>query len=169
MGKSLTLMNIIDFRKELIKITLEALDKPFDEWITFNDSLHTRIIDNNTNPNFQIKLLDNELPVLECSLDETYLLVTTERVISITNSLNDEVFIDEIGGFSYKDDALNYKTSNEYSKVSKINIIKRDGNTLSLFTDSYYPFYFTNILIRNILSHKKYNKWYINPREKYVK
>ncbi len=157
-------MNTFDFKRELISISLKALNKPFDEWITFNDTLNTNIIEGDYQ-NAKIKFQENELPILECCLDNTYLLVTTERIVSVLNNLTDEVFIDFIEGFSYEDDFVNYKkVDNRYPKVNKITVVKKNGECMSFFVDSYYPFYFVNILIRNLLSYKKYKKWFISPK-----
>lgn len=34
-----------EFRREVIRVTLKAIDKPPIAWITFNDALHTKILE----------------------------------------------------------------------------------------------------------------------------
>jgi len=160
-------MDVEEFRNEIIKVTSAALDKPFEEWITFNNKLNTKII-NGPYPNLRVVLLNNELPILECNLEDSYLLITTERIVAEINGIADEVFIESIEGFSNKNDALNYKkTENGYPSLNKIALLKQDENILEFFIDSYYPAHFAIMLLQNLRSHKRYKKWYLNPKKKY--
>lgn len=160
-------MDIVEFRNEIVRVTSAAIDKPFTEWITFNNTINTKII-NGPYSNLQIELLKNELPILECNLDDSYLLITTERIVAKINGSTDEVFIELIEGFSNKNDDLNYKrTENGYPKLNKMALLIEDGNIFEFFIDSYYPANFAVILIQNLRSYKRYNKWYLNPKKKY--
>lgn len=160
-------MDVEEFRNEVIKVTSAALDKPFNEWITFNNTLNTKII-NGPYPDLRVVLLKNEMPILECNLDDSYLLITTERIVAEINGIPDEVFIESIEGFSNRNDVLNYKkTESGYPKLNKIALLMKDENILEFFIDSYYPAHFAIILIQNLRSYKIYNKWYLNPKKEY--
>lgn len=151
--------------KELaVQITLKSMDREMSDWITFNDQLHTKIVKDDYVPQ-KTMLIDYELPIMECDLIDSYFLVTTERIISIIKSSYDEVFFKDIQKVSNEYEAENYKlTDGKYPKTNIIAVKKNNNEILLAYIDSYYPAYFSKILIYNLFSYKTLGKWYVNPK-----
>lgn len=160
------MMEVEKFRDEVIEVTQRAVDRKPEEWITFNDTLNTKII---RDCKFQskIKLNVDELPILECSLDGAYLLVTTDRIVSVMENYYDEVYFECMDRFLNEFEEDNYKKIDDrYPKIHKIAIRKKDGSKLFYLIDSYYPSAFAKILIQNLSSYKSYGRWFLNPDRK---
>lgn len=156
-------MNAQQFRAAVLDVSLKAIDKSPDEWVTFNDALHTRVIEDIYIPD-KVTLVVDELPILECDLVDNYLLITTERIICVSNDAYEEVYIDKIEKIVNDYEALNYtKINGQYPETNKVALLKRDGSKLTFLIDSYYPAFFSKILIQNILSYKVKGDWYLNP------
>lgn len=163
------MMSPQEFRREVIRVTLKAIDKPPIAWITFNDTLHTKILEVEEGISKEnIELIENELPILECDMEKAYLLITTDRVISILDNVCHSTLIKDIQKFSNERESENYKkVAGKYPPTHSVTIIKKNGNEVSFLIDSHHPSYFVKILIYNILSFKEHNKWFINPRRNY--
>lgn len=156
-------MNLERFRDDVLDVTLKAIDEEPDAWITFNDSLHTRIIRNDYKPKL-VSIEKYELPILECDLNDSYLLVTTNRVICILHNQYSDMVFEEMDRFKNDYEALNYqKVEGKYSKINKIAIQKKNGLTFIFLIDSHHPAFFVKLLIYNIFSYKVYGHWYLNP------
>lgn len=152
-------------KNDAINLSIKSLDKPPEKWETFNDKLNTKIIYDNAYSKKEINLFPGELPILECVLEQSYLLITTDRIISIIENIQKSILIDKIDKFSNDYENQNYKLVNaKYPKIHKILIKTIDGNELLFFIDSYYPSTFAKTLIYNLLSYKKFGYWYVNPR-----
>lgn len=156
-----------EFKDKVLQVTRKAIDKLPSDWITFNDKLNTRIVSEKL-PASQVNLLEDELPILECDLEKSYLLITTKRICSIIEGGYDDLVFEDMDKFLSDYVSENKRIINGfYPKTNKHAIRKKDGSKLIFCIDSYEPAYFTNILIRNILSYKRSNKWYLNPSQKY--
>lgn len=168
MGKSFTLivMNIKEFKDNAIEISLKCVDKAPKDWLTFNDKINTQLLDDSYESKF-VLLEKNELPILDCSLNNSYLLVTTERVISIIDDNYDEIYSKDFEGLCNDYEKFNYQNEdNQHPKTNFICIKKNDKAKLLVIIDSYYPSFFTKILICNILLYKKEGRWFLNPSKK---
>jgi hypothetical protein len=134
------------------------------DWITFNDKLNIKLLADNYLPSM-IRLDLNELPIVGCDLGDSYFLITTERVISIIENSYDEVYFSDMNKFSSEYETENYRQVNgKYPKVSIIAIEKKNKNILLLRVDSYYPAYFSKMLLYNIFSYKTLGRWFIEPK-----
>jgi hypothetical protein len=140
------------------------MDKKMSDWITFNDKLNTKILEDDYLP-LKTILINYELPIMECNLIDSYFLVTTERIISIINNSYDEVFFKDMQKLSNEYEAENYRVTNgKYPKTNIIAVKKNNNEVLIAYVDSYYPAYFSKMLISNVFSYKTLHKWFINPR-----
>lgn len=159
-------MNALQFRKAVLDVTLKGIDQGPDSWVTFNDSLHTRITEAGYVPDIVV-LGDDELSILECSLKENYVLITTDRVICISSEVYEEMYIRDMEKFLNDYEAANYtKVDGKYPKTNKVAIQKIDGSVFMFVIDSHHPAFFSKVLIYNIFSYKKKGRWYLNPSEK---
>lgn len=166
MGKSFTLvMKAKEFKKEVLEITLKCVDRKPEDWTTFNDKMHTIFLQDDYIPT-KVSLLSNELPILECDLYDSYLLVTSDRVISIINNKYDEIYPNDFYELCNDYEKFNYKKEGDHPKINIICIQKIDGFKVLLKIDSHYPAFFTKILIYNIMLYKKEGRWFLNPTKK---
>ena len=143
------------FRKEVLTRTLSLVDKPYKEWRTYNQKINTILFFDNENINSSLSLSENELPLLECKLKNSYVLITTNRVVSILGTEIDEILISTISHFGNEFENENLKVVN--GKGPKINIIvlvNSKEEKLIFKIDSLYPAYFSKILIHNLISIK---------------
>ncbi|MCY1660765.1 hypothetical protein [Chryseobacterium sp. SL1] len=149
-----------------MEITLRCIDKKPEDWHTFNDKMYTKIVDNNYKST-KVYLLPNELPILECDLNDSYLLVTSNRVISMINNNFYEIYPNDFYELCNDYEKFNYKKEGyDHPKTNIICIEKVDGRKVLLKVDSDYPSFFTKILIYNIMLYKKEGRWYLNPSKK---
>ena len=152
------------FKELAIQITLKSMDRKLSDWITFNDKLNTKIVEDNYLP-LNIIMIDNELPIMECDLVDSYFLITTERIISIINGFYNELFFKDMQKLSNEYEFENYKlTDGKYPKINIIAVKKNNNEILLAHVDSYYPAYFSKMLICNLFSYKTLNKWFVNPK-----
>ncbi|MFD2920701.1 hypothetical protein ACFS6H_13335 [Terrimonas rubra] len=159
-------MMVEQFRNAVLSVTLKAIDKEPDSWTTFNDALHTRII-KGAYLSDEVELKSSELPILECRLANSYLLITTERVISILNTVYKEMYINEVEKFLNDYEALNYaKKNGQYPGTNRVAIRRIDGAVLEYIIDSHHAAFFSKILIYNIFSYKTKGYWYLDPAKK---
>ena len=158
-------MEIYEFRNEIIKETLKDLDRPPQQWSVFNDILHTKIGED-IPPISRVILQDNELPILECALKKSYLLITTSRVVSIVDSKYDEISLEQINDEyvdrEYYNKIFDGKVS-KYPKTGKLIIQKKDGTNLLTIIDSYYPLAFARNLISIIIFYVRYRNSHTLP------
>lgn len=156
-------MNAKEFKDKVLEVSLKCIDKEPKDWLTFNDCMNTVLVDDNYQSEF-VLLEKNELPILECSLDSSCMLVTTERVISIIDSHYDEVYSKDFEELCNDYEKFNYKTENDqHPKTNFICIKKTNKTKLLAIIDSYYPAFFSKMLICNALLFKKEGRWYLNP------
>lgn len=151
-----------EFKKKVLEITLRSVDRKPKNWTTFNDKMHTILLEDNYIPT-KASLLSNELPILECDLHDSYLLVTSHRVISIINNKYDEIYPNDFHELCNDYEKFNYKKEGDHPKTNIICIQKMDGFKVLLKIDSNYPAFFTKILIYNIMLYKKEGRWFLNP------
>ncbi|MEE6128239.1 hypothetical protein V2E39_12675, partial [Chryseobacterium arthrosphaerae] len=59
-----------------------------------------------------------------------------------------------------------FKENNQYPKTNFICIEKTDKSKLLAIIDSYYPAFFSKMLICNVLLYKKEGRWFLNPSKK---
>lgn len=158
-------MTLEEFKTEALKVTLKSVDKLPEDWETFNDKLNTRIIYDDFDARSGIELLEHELLLLDCELEKSYVLITTERVISIIDHVYDDVLIEQIDKVLIDPESKNFKkVDNKYPKEHLIAVKNKAGKKLMFLIDSYYPSAFAINLIYNVLSYKTLGRWYINPK-----
>lgn len=160
-------MKSLEFKLEAIKVTLKAMDNSPDKWMTFNDKIHTYIIDK-IQMKSGVQLFSSEVPILECVLENDFLLITTERLVSSLFNNHYEMYIKEVIGFS--NEFVKENNTKIDGKLPKTNImvVKGNENKKLLFKiDSYHPAYFVKILIYNLSSYIRYGSWYLNPSKTY--
>ena len=159
-------MNTKEFKDKALEISLKCVDKEPSDWLTFNDNINTKLLDDNYESKF-VLLDENELPILDCSLNNSYLLVTTERVISIIDNNYDEVYSKDFEGLCNDYEKFNYKGENNQNPKTNFICIKKTNKTkLLAVIDSYYPTFFSKMLICNVLLYKKEGRWFLNPSKK---
>lgn len=155
-----------EFKKEVLEITLRCVDRKPEDWLTFNDKMNAKLVEDNYTP-AKVLLLKNEVPILECELNDSYLLVTSNRVISIINEKYDEVYPNNFCELCNDYEKFNYKKEEgDHPKTNIICVEKTDTSKLLIKIDSYYPAFFTKILIYNIMIYKKEGRWFLNPSKK---
>lgn len=157
----INIMNTKEFKDKAIEISLKCLDKEPKDWLTFNDKMNTQLLDDSYKSKF-VLLEKNELPILNCSLNNSYLLVTTERVISIIDNKYGEVYSKDFEGLCNDYEKFNYENS-QHPKTNFICVEKTNKAKLLVITDSYYPAFFAKMLICNVLLYKKEGRWFLNP------
>ncbi|MDR6528461.1 hypothetical protein J2787_003898 [Chryseobacterium rhizosphaerae] len=156
-------MEAKEFKSLVLEVTLKCVDRRPEDWFTFNDKMNTHFVQDNYQPQ-NIRMDKDELPIIECDLDDSYFLITTDRIISINDGIFDSVNFFNMFDFCGTNEKLNYRNTNEeLPKVDTLCIKKVDGGKLIAKIDSHYPAFFTKILIYNILVYKKEGRWYLNP------
>ncbi|MBK1897373.1 hypothetical protein [Chryseobacterium paridis] len=159
-------MEAKEFKNLVLEVTLKSVDRKPTDWITFNDKMNTQLV-NDSYEAEKVRLCKKELPIIECNLDNSYFLVTTDRIISIINNEFDEMNIINMVDYCNEYERLNYKQPNgEYPKVNFLCIEKKDGTKFIAKIDSHYPAFFTRILIYNIFLYKTEGRWFLNPPKK---
>lgn len=150
------------FAKEAIDRTSRFIDKAEEDWITFNDKINTRIIHKENEMKVKIDLLEEEIPLFECILSDSFVLISTKRLVSKLNDIYDEIFIKEITGLNDEFEKLNYNLNG--AKQPKTHLISVQGinnNNVVFKIDSYYPAFFARILIYNLSCYSRTKKWYL--------
>lgn len=164
MEENIRLMKTKEFKNKVVEVTLKSMNKNPLEWVTFNDGLNSKIIDDDY-VNLDFTLLNEELPIFECKLIDSQVIITTERIISTVKGKYDELLIEQISDFLDDYGSENFKPKNGlYPKTNKFAILKKNEEKLIYIVDSLYPSYFANMLIKNIFSFKQSGQWFINPK-----
>lgn len=158
-------MNAEELRSKAVSATLRTMDKPPKSWVTHNDRMNSEIV---SSSNFKSKalfeLLENELPIFQCDLMDSVALITTRRAVSFSKGQTDYVFFEDFVELSNDCSKENFKKTNgRLPKTQRLCIEGRMGNRVDLIIDSYYPFYFARVLLRNLVSVINHKKWYLNP------
>ena len=159
-------MNSEIFKKEAIQKTLLLINEPPKNWKTFNDQLHTHIIEDDFQMTSDVSLKTNELPVLECILDDSFMLITTDRLISKIENNYQEIQLREIVdlGNDYEND--NHRIiDGKLPKINIITVIDKNDKKLAFKIDSYYPAHFVRTLLINMSHYLKHGKWFWSPRQ----
>ena len=84
------------------------MDKQPNEWITFNDNLNTKLL-LDIYYSEKVTLIDDELPIMKCELENSYILITTDRIISIIDDLTIVCLLDQIDGLINDYESDNFK------------------------------------------------------------
>ncbi len=158
------MMTAQEFKNKAIATSLKGVDKEPKDWITFNDQMHTKLITDDNDFKSKVHLNSNESPILECDMSTSYLLVTTDRIISIINNFAYEGNIELIDDIT-DDYAVKNSTKGpdgRYPKISLFSLLKKNGDKILFAVDSYYPAGFTMILISNLISYKSTGEWFLN-------
>jgi len=167
MGKNFRIMKAEVFKTEALQKTLPLMDVPVENWQTFNDRLNTYIVDNSHPMETNVKLAENELPILECILEDSFVLITTEHVVSGDFAHYEQVLLKEILGFTNDFEKDNFKMVGGILPKIHVMVLKVEGNRrLLLKVDSYHPAYFVKVLITNLSYFKKHGKWFWNPQSR---
>jgi hypothetical protein len=144
-------MDTADFRQRILDATLSLLDEPFERWRTHNDKIHTRLFLDGEKPSRTLELAEKELPLLECDLKESYVLITTNQVISIIEAKISSIHFEQIEKFGNEFEADNFK---DQPKTNKVALYDKKGNRLVFVIDALHPAYFSKVLIHNLISFK---------------
>ena len=105
-------MNTKEFKDKALEISLKCVDRQPKDWLTFNDKINTKLLDDNYKSKF-VSLKKDELPILDCNLNDSYLLITTDRVISIIDNKYDEIHSNDFEGLCNDYEKFNYKKKND--------------------------------------------------------
>jgi hypothetical protein len=153
-------MNCIVNKNEVIKKTLELIDRTPEEWITFNDKLNTKILDESNL--LELELVHDEYFLLECILENSFVVITTKRILSKYRDCRYEMNLSDFNGFSNEYEKKNHELIN--GKGPKTNIIsvknKHSDEKLLFEIDSFYPANFVKMLIMNLESYINNGKWF---------
>lgn len=159
------------FKSKLISITLKCIDELPSNWNTTNTHINTYIIEG---LDFRLRnkftLKEDELPILECVLSDSFLLITSRRIISSYNGKIEEIEVKKIVGFDNEYERQNYKKDNGRLPPTHLMVLKGEDNKKLFFeVDSIHPAYFTKILIMNLFTYSRYGTWYLNPSKDWRK
>ncbi|MEK6153606.1 hypothetical protein WIW50_10120 [Flavobacteriaceae bacterium 3-367] len=147
--------NIHLFREEVLTRTLSLVDEPYEKWRTYNYQINTKLFFANEDINGSFNLNNGELPLLECKLEDSYVLITTDRIISILDSEMDQISIQDIDHFGNEFEKENFKiVEGKGPKTNTILLVASKGDKLKFKIDSLYPAYFAKILIHNLINIK---------------
>lgn len=154
-----------EFKNEAIKMTSKLLDKPYELWETFNDIILTKILNEQTITNYNFKLKLDELPILEYSAENSYTLISTQRIISQFKGNYNEILLSKFKRFGnkYEKQNFNFEDKNNFPKINLIEVIDVNENSLIYEIDSHYPAQFSKLLIMNLASYIKNKRWFWNP------
>ncbi|WP_281989956.1 hypothetical protein [Aquimarina aggregata] len=159
MGKiiRINMQEIQLFRQEILTKTLSLVDEPYEKWRTFNNKINTTLFLNDESiSNLSIELKENELPLLECKLHNSYVLVSTHRVFSILDSKLDEISFKDVDRFGNEFEKENITPTNDIRpQINKIILYNSDGKKFIFRIDSLYPAYFVKLLIHNLINYRK--------------
>ena len=137
-------------RKELLDRTLSMINEPFANWKTYNDKMNSKLFIQKENTG--LKLMENELPLFECEMSDSYLLISSDRIISKINDEQNEMLISEIVKFGDEFEKDNIKPlGQDQPKTNLISVYSHEGARLIYKVDSWHPAHFTRILIGNII------------------
>jgi len=158
-------MKSTKFKNEAIKATLRSIDEPVENWKTGNYRLNTFIIDDLNPMRSNVDLRFDEEPVLECILNNSFLLITTERLISRYRNTYQEIDISKIVGFGQGFEKENYTNDKlgKYAKTNTISVKDKENNEVIFEIDSIHPAFFVKILINNLSNYINKGTWYLNP------
>lgn len=149
-----------ELKRLAVEKTLKSMNRAPKDWITTNTRVHTHLINESYQFKSNVVLHESEKPILECILEDSSFLITTQRVFSrdfikwyelpikMITGLNDK-------GAQTKDDV----TSTGVNTIEVKNELQRE---FFLNVDSLYPAFFTKILILNLSSFVRYGKWYLD-------
>jgi hypothetical protein len=158
------MMNIEIFKNEAIQKTLLLINESPENWRTFNDELHTYIIGDSSQMKSGVLLKNNEAPVLECVLEDSFMLITTDRIISKLDSCYEEILLQEIVNLGNEYERENNRIiDGRLPKTNIISINGKNGKKLAFKIDSYYPAHFARTLIINMSNYLKCGEWFWNP------
>lgn len=144
-------------KKEVLTRTLSLVDEPYEKWRTFNKKMNTILfLENEQIKNKSIKLKNSELPLLECKLNDSYVLISTDKVYSILSSKSNEILIENISRFGNEFEKENVEpVGGLQPQTNKVVLYGDEGEKLIFQIDSLYPAYFAKILIHNLISYKR--------------
>ena len=155
-------MNYRVNKNEVILKTLELIDKNPGEWITFNDKLNTKIVDDSNLLELDLELNQDEEPLLECVLENSFVVITTKRIFSEYNDYKYEMDLRDFEGFGNEYEKKNHELIE--GKRPKTNIVsvksKYSDKRLLFEIDSFYPANFVKMLIINLESYISNGKWF---------
>lgn len=157
-------MEVQEFKSKALQVTLKCIDEHPENWRTFNDQIHTILIDGKRDTFSEVTLGNGELPILECVLDKSFVLITTKRILSSISDENYEMPLIDVTGLSDKYESDNYKVVNDKRpKTNLILVLGKEGAELPFIIDSYHPAFFVKILIQNLSCFLTSGEWYLNP------
>jgi hypothetical protein len=140
---------------DLLEKTILMVDKPFEQWRTYNDQIYTSILMGKDSIYSKSHRGLNEIPLLECRLSNDYVLITSDRIISINENKKNVMEIKDIVRFGNEYENLNMTlVDGHYPKVNTISLYNKSGLNITFQIDSLYPAYFSKILIQNLIKVK---------------
>lgn len=149
-----------EFRQNVLKQTLALVDKPYAEWTTHNNKLNSIVFLKDEHCKFEDELNTNELPLLECVLTNSYVLITTDRVISILDDKRTEMKFENMARFGNEFENENHLSADgKMPKTNRVVIYNNENGRLVFVVDSLYPAYFSKVLIHNLISFRVKGKF----------
>ncbi|MEM6319611.1 MAG: hypothetical protein AAF960_18200 [Bacteroidota bacterium] len=148
-------------RDKVVNITIKSMDEPPNHWKTFNDNINTTVVsrlNNDKKPN------NDECPILECKLDDNYLLITTDKIVSKFGGQSYGLKLKEVTGLSNRFNERNYsKVGGKPQKTIIQEVLGENGQNLIFEIDSHHPAYFATLIILNLSTFLRNERWYLNP------
>lgn len=153
-------MDSFSLRREVVRGTSNYISFPNGQLVTGNDQLHTFLWEDVEETDWPFPIHSDELPILKCDLGENLLQITTRRVVSLFQGEFYELGLSEIDGFGQDFEKENYSWSGEpLPKTNTITIEDHKGHKIYYEIDSYYPAFFSKILITNLSKYLREGKW----------
>lgn len=150
----------MDIVREGIEASLRATDSP-ETWLDPRQGNLSKLVYPDVQLRSNINLHDEEKAVFEYYSNETYSLITSKRVLSITNGVMQEVNLNQV--------ISTRKFSAEAPGVSSpwktLKIVDEKGKELFVEFEKGNPTYFAMIFIENMAWKLRKGVWYLNPKE----
>lgn len=136
------------------------------KWTTYNDKLHTIIVEDNSDLlGLDVKLEYEELPILKCVLENSFFLITTNKLVSNYLSQTNELLLKDFTRHGDDFEKENFaRTNGEQPKINKVVVKGKKNNKLIYLIDSHEPAYFAKTLIMNMTHYINNGTWFWNPR-----
>lgn len=153
-------MDPFNLRKEVVRGTLNYISLPNGQMVTGNDDLHTFLWKDVKESEWPFPFQSDELPILKCDLGENRLQITTTRIVSLFKGKSYGLELLKVEGIGQDFEKGNYSLSGEpLPKTNIITIEDINGGKLYYEIDSYYPAFFSKLLIVNLSKYLREGKW----------
>jgi hypothetical protein len=146
----------MNFIKEAILRALKPIDGKPEIWLTKNKAFSSKLLTKNNKISKNIDLYSGEQPIFEFYNYKNYSLITSIRVISIRDNSFKDMFLKDIVDVR----PLIPKGENSEIKPWTLFSVKNKNDIKFLMEfDQYNPTYFALMLVSQLSSKLKYDKW----------